>query len=142
MAREYIPVAVDRLVHERAREQCEYCRAPADITAAPFNIEHIQPLARGGNSDESNLALACAGCNLAKGARTSATDPVTGRAIPLFHPRQQRWSEHFGWSEDFLHVTAHTPIGRATIGALDLNRLELRNLRRVLIRSEEHPPDD
>src|ERR1051326_8965524 len=35
-----------------------------------------------------------------------------------------------------------TPIGRATIAALDLNRIGLVNLRRVLPSFGEHPPAD
>jgi len=142
MARAYIPVATERLVRERAHEQCEYCRAPAHIASAPFSIEHIQPLARGGDSLESNLALSCLNCNLAKGSRTHASDATTGATVAIFHPRRDRWSEHFGWSEDFLSVTALTPTGRATIDALGLNRRQLQNLRHVLIRSELHPPPD
>lgn len=141
MASQYIPVAVERLVRERANEQCEYCRAPAQIASAPFSIEHIQPLSRGGNSLESNLALSCLHCNLAKGSRTQAFDATTGTTVALFNPRRDGWNEHFSWSEDFLSITALTPTGRATIAALDLNRPPIQNLRRVLIRSELHPPD-
>ena len=142
MARVYIPVAVERAVRERAREQCEYCRAPEDFNTDPFSIEHIQPLSRGGSNDEDNLALSCLGCNLAKGVRMDAPDPVTGQRIALFHPRRDRWSEHFQWSENFLEVEARTATGRVTILSLDLNRQKLQNLRRALFSIEVHPPRD
>ncbi len=142
MARNYIPVAVDRAVRQRAREQCEYCRAPDDFNTDPFSIEHIHPVSRGGSSEEDNLAFSCMGCNLVKGVRTDALDPVTGQLLALFHPRRDRWDEHFGWSEDFLEVEARTATGRVTILALDLNRRKLQNLRRALIAIEEHPPGD
>ena len=82
------------------------------------------------------------GCNLAKGARIDAVDPVTGQRVAFFNPRDDKWNDHFQWSEDFLEVEARTATGRVTILALDLNRRKLQNLRRVLIRSELHPPTD
>lgn len=142
MAREYIPVAVERLVRHRARERCEYCRSSAGVSSAPFSIDHIHPVSLGGPSEEANLALACSFCNLSKGDRTHAPDPATGDLVALFDPRRQRWSEYFGWSEAFLSIVAATPTGRATTAALSLNRVELQNLRRVLARSELHPPGD
>ena len=142
MARTYIPVAIDRAVRQRAREQCEYCRAPEHINTDPFSIEHIHPVALGGGNDEENLALSCLGCNLAKGARIDAVDPATALRVALFHPRLDRWSEHFEWSENLERIEALTAKGRVTILALDLNRQKLCNLRRVLIRSELHPPNE
>ena len=142
MARFYIPIALDRAVRRRANEQYEYCRAPEHINTDPFSIEHIFLVARGGNSEENNLALSCLGCDLLKGARINAVDSVTGNRVNLFHPRLDRWSEHFSWSEDFEAVEALTAKSRVTIIALDLNRFKLCNLRRVLMRSELHPPND
>ncbi|BCM89812.1 hypothetical protein IAD21_01660 [Abditibacteriota bacterium] len=142
MARAYIPVAVDRAVRERARGLCEYCRSPEDFNTDPFSIEHIYPLARGGSNDESNLALSCLGCNLAKGVRIDALDPVSGQRLPLFHPRRDQWREHFQWSENFQEVEARTMVGRVTTLALDLNRRKLQNLRRALVSIEEHPPPE
>lgn len=142
MARSYIAVAVERAVRQRARHQCEYCRALDDFNTDPFNIEHIAPVSRGGTDGEENLALSCFGCNLSKGVRVDAVDPITGGRVALFNPRRERWSEHFQWSEDFVSVEARTATGRVTIVALDLNRRKLQNLRRALIRYEVHPPAD
>jgi hypothetical protein len=60
--------------------------------------------------------------------------------VPLYHPRIHRWRDHFSWSEERTHVIGLTPIGRATIIALRLNRLGVVNLRRVLFVFGEHPP--
>jgi hypothetical protein len=62
--------------------------------------------------------------------------------VPLFNPRQQRWDEHFAWSEDSLRITGLTPVGRATVEALQLNREGLVNMRRVLYAVGEHPPQE
>ena len=63
-------------------------------------MEHITPEAQGGTSDEENLWLSCRNCNEFKGIQTHARDMLTGRWVPLFHPRRQKWSQHFVWSED------------------------------------------
>jgi hypothetical protein len=72
--------------------------------------------------------------------KVRATDPRTGRLVPLFNPRRQQWWRHFAWSGDYLLVHGRTAIGRATVACLALNRLELVNLRRALFRLGEHPP--
>ena len=64
----------------------------------------------------------------------------TGIMVPLFHPRQQRWSQHFLWSQDTTGVVGRTPIGRATVERLRLNREGVVNLRRVLATIGQHPP--
>jgi hypothetical protein len=69
-----------------------------------------------------------------------ATDLATNGLAPLYHPRQDRWREHFAWSEDFIEIIGLTPTGRATVTALQLNRTGLVHLRRVLYLVEEHPP--
>jgi hypothetical protein len=61
---------------------------------------------------------------------------------PLYHPRQQVWSEHFAWSEDYSHVIRLTPTGRATVEMLHLNRQGVVNLRRVLFLVGLHPPEE
>src|SRR5438874_918388 len=73
------------------------------------------------------------------GARR-ARNLQTGRVVALFHPRRQRWTRHFAWSEDFLVIIGRTATGRATVEALQLNRPELLNLRRALRTIGEHPP--
>ena len=140
MRRPYIPVATERLVRERAKHRCEYCQSPAQITSAPFCLDHIHPHALGGASTQENLALSCPFCNSSKGDRTAAIEVQSGETVTLFHPRTQIWSEHFEWSDDGLMILARTPIGLVTIAALGLNRIELCNLRRALIRFGVHPP--
>jgi hypothetical protein len=128
------------LVEERACGTCEYCRSQACFATQSFSVEHIAPLSRGGSDDPENLAFACQGCNSHKYTRIEARDPVTGLMVPLFHPRRDRWRDHFVWSSDFTQVLGSTPTGRATVEALRLNREGLINLRRVLYTMGEHPP--
>lgn len=127
-------------VIRRAQGYCEYCRSPMRYSPDPFAVEHIVPRVAGGGNAASNLALSCQGCNNLKFVSIEAVDPVTGVLVPLFHPRQQRWSQHFLWSQDTTVVVGRTSIGRATVERLRLNREGVVNLRRVLATIGQHPP--
>ena len=140
MTEEHVPRELRRLVVERARNRCEYCRYPALYSPQSLSIDHIVPRRAGGVTSEHNLALSCQGCNGHKAAGTSAIDPVTGSTVALFNPRRERWRDHFTWSEDFLEMAGLTPIGRATVEALRLNREGLVNSRDVLYKVGRHPP--
>lgn len=89
-----------------------------------------------------NLAYACDGCNGHKYQKTEAIDPLTSLSARLFHPRTDKWKEHFRWSSDFLKIEGITPEGRATIAALQLNRVELINYRTALKTINKHPPKE
>ena len=105
-------------------------------------MEHIQPRATGGTDDPENLAWSCDNCNGAKFTATSALDPITGVRVALFHPRQDRWSDHFLWSDDFVLMIGRTPTGRATVERLQLNREPNVEARRVMILAGKHPPEE
>lgn len=123
----------------RALFLCEYCHTPEDFSPDSFDIEHIISIANGGTNDDWNLALACGGCNGSKFIKTSWFDPQTGEHVPLFHPRQDDWNEHFAWSEDWSLIIGLTPVGRATIEKLKMNRPSLVNLRNALVSYNAHP---
>lgn len=140
MSKPHLPAALKQAIFERAHGCCEYCVSQADYSPDPFSGEHIIPHSRGGTDDLENLALACLGCNYKKFVSIDAIDPLTGSRVPLFHPRHDRWSEHFAWNEDFTLIRGITPTGRATVEKLELNREGLVNLRRVLVAFKKHPP--
>src|SRR5882724_50513 len=100
---------------ERAGHCCEYCRSQERFAMQSFSVEHIQPRSKLGTNAVDNLAVACQGCNNRKYNHAHATDPVTGETVPLFHPRQQQWKDHFTWNEDFTLILGLTPTGRATV---------------------------
>ena len=64
------------------------------------------------------LARACQGCNSRKYVAIEALDPVTGETVPLYHPRRDRWLEHFAWNEDDTLIIGLTPTGRTTVEKL------------------------
>jgi hypothetical protein len=119
-----------RAVEARADGRCEYCRMHQALQGATFHVEHITPKSVGGSDTLDNLAWACPSCNLKKADRLMAVDPETGAEIALFHPRQDRWEEHFTWSD--FELVGLTPVGRALIAAFDLN-----HPRRLMIREAE-----
>lgn len=79
-------------------------------------------------------------CNGHKYNRTEAPDPTERTLVPLYNPRRQRWQDHFCWSEDYAQIIGLTPIGRATVETLKLNRMGLVNMRQVLYLIGKHPP--
>ena len=53
---------------EKWNRTCAYC----DAKDVPLQIDHIEPVARGGSNRASNLTLACGHCNQKKAARSIA----------------------------------------------------------------------
>lgn len=140
MAKKKIPQKIRNEVRERAKGYCEYCRYPDDFANQFYTVEHIHPLSKNGTDDLENLAYACQCCNGHKYNKTEGPDPVNGKMVPLFHPRNHKWEAHFCWSDDFLRIEGLSATGRASIKLLDLNRSSLLRLRKVLYAFGEHPP--
>ncbi len=121
-----------RLVRQRAGNCCEYCRLPQSLAPlAAFHIEHIISKEHGGSDDLDNLALSCSRCNLSKGPNLAGIAPDTGKIVPLFHPRRQKWTRHFRWKGPIL--VGRTQVGNVTIAVLDINHAKRVEMRRELI---------
>ena len=121
--------ALIELVRSRAGGLCEYCHLPQQFSELRFHVEHIIPRQHGGGDVAGNLALACPDCNLVKGPNLTAVDPATHRVVRLFHPRRDKWTEHFAL--EGTHLLGKTPIGRVTVSLLRMNdgqRLRVRAL--------------
>ena len=131
MSSTYIPVALRQLVYERANAQCEYCLIPEDVVFAPHEIDHIIAEKHGGPTEANNLALSCTLCNKYKGSDIASVDPYTEQIVPLYHPRQNQWFEHFRLND--AEFVPRTPIGRVTIQLLQLNHPNRIEERKVLI---------
>jgi 5-methylcytosine-specific restriction endonuclease McrA len=125
-----IPVERAAQVRADAGSLCGYCHADEGISGIALSIEHIIPWAVGGPTERENLWRSCRTCNERKRSQITAVDPETGETVPLSNPRTQRWTAHFQWSDDGIMVVGRTPIGRATIVAMDLNRPLLLVARR------------
>jgi hypothetical protein len=131
MSETHIPAALRRLVRERAAERCEYCLIPESHTLATHPVDHVIAEKHGGPTAAENLALACTICNLHKGSDLSSVDPLTGEIVPLFHPRRDRWAEHFRIVAG--RIEPLTATGRVTVRLLQLNASERVEERELLV---------
>jgi 5-methylcytosine-specific restriction endonuclease McrA len=120
MSQTYIPAALRRLVRERAGDRCEYCLIPESVTFAPHWIDHIVAEKHGGKTDPDNLANSCILCNQCKGSDLTSIDPDSGEIVALFHPRRDRWQDHFRLEQG--RIEPLTPVGRVTVRLLQLNQ--------------------
>jgi hypothetical protein len=127
--RRKIPEDIQQRVHERALNLCEYCHTSELWQYVRFTVDHIVPLSQGGTDDLENLCLACFHCNRRKSDLLTGIDPITGTIVPLFHPRQEIWNDHFTWSRDNLYLLGLTPTGRATVALLECNRKRIVRIR-------------
>jgi hypothetical protein len=120
-------------VARRARHRCEYCHAPEAVFNLEFEVDHIVPRGRGGADEVGNLALACRSCNGRKGPAQRARDPKTAEPMVLFDPRANVWGEHFQINLETFQIEGLTPVGRATVRRLGMNRQTAVRARRLWV---------
>jgi hypothetical protein len=130
--------ALMRLVRQRAKHCCEYCRMPQDYDEIPFEIDHIIARKHNGPTTAGNLALSCFHCNSFKGSDIGGLDPNSRNLTPLFNPRRHKWERHFRWQRGYL--LGRTPVGRVTVAVLDINDPLRVELREGLIAEGVFPP--
>ena len=133
-----LPSDTRDLVQRRAQSACEYCRLPQDASILPHQVDHIIGRQHRGSDDASNLCLCCIRCNLKKGPNIASIDPDTNRIVPLYHPRQHAWREHFSVGSEGT-IDGVTAEGRATVQLLDMNDEDRIRLRVLLLRRGRHP---
>jgi hypothetical protein len=118
-------------VARRAGSRCEYCLIHEQDAGFRHQLDHIVSRKHGGDSTLANLAYSCVTCNRNKGADVASMDLVARVPVRLFHPRSDRWSDHFQITGD--RIEPLTPVGEATVRLLRLNSGE-RLLERRLFR--------
>ena len=120
--------ATREFVRLRASNCCEYCGIREGSKARlRFHVEHIVARQHGGGDEPGNLALACHLCNAYKGPNLTGIDPISAAITVLFHPRRDRWDEHFLAIAG--EIFGQTGCGRATVAVLAMNhpaRVEAR----------------
>lgn len=126
-----IAAELRKLVGERAKSRCEYCLIPQKFCIHRHEPDHIVPVQHGGDESEKNLALACMRCNRFKGPNVGSFDPDTGKLTPFFHPRNQKWSDHFE-IQDAL-ILPKTPAARVTVKIFRFNDEDRVAERRMMI---------
>src|SRR4051812_7379851 len=121
-----------RRVRQRAGERCEYCRLQQKHEPrSSFHVEHVIARQHGGPDDEANLAFSCCWCNAIKGPNLASLDPDTGALTRLFHPRKDRWEDHF--RRDGAEILGITGVGRTSVWLLQFNDPENLAQRKLLL---------
>ena len=138
MSRVHIPAPLRKLVIERANGRCEYCLVHQDDSPFTHHLDHLIALKHGGQTIESNLALACLDCNRYKGSDLTTIDPADGSVVSIFNPRTQAWREHFAL--EGARIAGQTPTGRATANLLRLNDPARLIQRQALLEAKRYPP--
>ncbi len=130
-----VSAAIRRQVRDRAGNRCEYCQKPDRVSTYGYHVDHIIPLKHSGTSAIDNLAWACFECNVSKSENIASYDRITKALTPLYHPRTQRWDEHFEMLAE--NIIGKDAIGRVTILILDMNHPDQLETRHVLIEMGE-----
>jgi len=126
-----------RFIAERAAYRCEYCLLHEDDAYSPHQIDHIISRKHGGQSDSDNLAYACLRCNAWKGSDVGSIDTETRKFVRLFHPRRERWDDHFVFRGALIEPLSDE--GRATVRLLKLNLDKRVAERRLLAAVGRYP---
>ena len=137
---EYVAAELRRQVRNRAKDCCEYCLIHEQDCFLPHEPDHIIAVKHGGETCNENLAWTCFVCNRAKGSDIASIDSESGEVVRLFSPRIDDWGEHFKLLTDG-HIHPLTPVARATVKLLRINRAEQVELRLTLMRSNLYPRD-
>ena len=140
MSRSYISESLRQQIVAQCHHRCAYCLTPQNYVCGSFTIDHIVPQSRGGATEIDNLCLACWLCNLRKGNRVSALDPLTNKRIRLFHPYQQIRIEHFEFQGQGALIEGLSDIGRITVQMLNLNSPIRIETRKIWIAANLWPP--
>lgn len=87
-------------VFKRDKFTCQYCgKKSPDVV---LEIEHVEPVSKGGDNDLMNLVTACEACNDGKGARRLDDDAVVSRQRQQLDRLQEK-REQFKMLLDWRH---------------------------------------
>jgi hypothetical protein len=106
-------------------------------SAFNLQVEHIISEKHGGATISENLASACVFCNRFKGSDIASISPTTGQIVRLFHPRRDRWSDHF--QIDGALIVAITEVAEAATRLLRFNSDD-RQLERTMLQASGRYP--
>ncbi len=135
MSKTYVSASLRRMVFERAGGNCEYCLIPESLALASHQVDHAISEKHGGETISENLALSCSFCNQAKGSDVGSIDAETGEYIRLYHPRRDRWVEHFQIDRGTGEILGISAVGRVTVRLLQMNRVDYLPERLLLLQA-------
>jgi hypothetical protein len=136
--RDVVPAALREQVRSRAYQVCEYCLIHQQQAWYSHQIDHIISRKHGGRITFDNLALACSICNNAKGSDLGSLTRREGVLIRFYHPRHDKWAEHFRLSDDGM-IAPLTEVGEVTCRIFGFNARRQLQERRALLRAGDFP---
>lgn len=137
LQRKKAPVSSDRMTLLREMVESELHTRP---TASNKLLPKLPEFPLRVDSDQLRRWYNCWMCNRYKGPNLSGLDPdrVQDEPTNLFHPRRDRWSDHFYFQDEL--ILGKTTKGRATVHVLNMNHELNRMLRQHLIENGLYPP--
>lgn len=133
----YIGAELRQLVADRASYRCEYCLIHREDTFFGCEVDHIISRKHGGATEEDNLAYACMICNRRKGSDLGSILRPTGELVRFFHPRKDKWENHFELAGPL--IKSLTEIGEVTARIFEFNNEERLLERGELIALGRYP---
>lgn len=109
MTRENIPKRIRFEVFKRDSFTCQYCGAKAPDVI--LEVDHIQPVAKGGKSDLLNLTTACRGCNSGKSDRELSDNSVVEkqrRQLAELQERKEQIEMMLEWQKGLSDLDSFT----------------------------------
>jgi hypothetical protein len=125
-------------VFKRDSFKCQYCGAASPD--ALLHVDHLHPIAEGGESDITNLITACVACNLGKSDKLlSDTSAASKRKAQMdqLQERRDQLEMMSEWQRGLLdlkeqEVAACHEIWRGTAKTFCLNERGLESLRKLI----------
>lgn len=101
-----IPKSVRFEVFKRDSFKCQYCGKSAPEIV--LHVDHIKPVAEGGDNDILNLVTACSDCNLGKGARRlddSSVIEKQRKQLEELNDRREQLEMLLQWKEEMSDIS-------------------------------------
>jgi hypothetical protein len=133
-----IPESLRQLVMQRAHGWCEYCLLYQEDTLYYHEVDYIIPERHRGTTSAENLCCTCLDCNRYKQGDFASFDPDMDSVALLFHPRQDKWRDHFRLSDTL--IVPLSDVGRVTVHVLHLNDPLRVRARTALLNARRYPP--
>jgi hypothetical protein len=107
-----------------------------------MELDHLIPEALGGLTEEENLWLAMLSVQRSQGRSHCRPGSRDGSDRAPVQSAPPDLAEHFEWSDSGDQIIGLTPIGRATVLALNVNRPSLVKARQAWVSVGWHPPKE
>ena len=98
-------------VFKRDSFSCQYCGATP--STKELEVDHIQPVAKGGGNDMMNLTTSCFDCNRGKAARELSDDSVVvkqKKQLDKLEERRQQFKMMYEWRKELDNLSSETDL--------------------------------